>query len=303
MEISLRYVTRFHYQTPVWESQNALRACPRRDGFQRLSDYRLTVDPAAKVMSYWDRWGNQVDLFGVREPHDRLTVTADARVETDPRPEPPAVPVSALTNTAYREPMWSFLQPGPHTRWEQPITDAAEDAVAGVDDVAARVRAVAELVFGSIDYTPGATEIGVSVADVWENRRGVCQDYSHVTIAMLRSLGIGARYVSGYFYAADPAAGDDPAGEEITVQTHAWVSAAIPGWGWWDIDPTNGSPVGERHVVIGHGRDYDDLTPLRGVYFGETDHLLVAGVAMRTGPLAPNAPARLTELQQQQIQQ
>jgi transglutaminase-like putative cysteine protease len=102
---------------------------------------------------------------------------------------------------------------------------------------------------------------------------------------MLRSVGIASRYVSGYFYASDPTNVGSADTDEIVVATHAWVELAVPGWGWWAIDPTNASPVGERHVKIGHGRDYDDVTPLRGVYYGESDHHLAAEVTMSTGQI------------------
>jgi transglutaminase-like putative cysteine protease len=113
---------------------------------------------------------------------------------------------------------------------------------------------------------------------------GVCQDFAHLTVALLRAAGIAARYVSGYLYAADPSS-SAAAGEDgpMHVQTHAWVEAAVPGHGWWAIDPTNGAAVGERHVVIGRGRDYDDVAPMRGVYFGETEHRLTASVTMSSG--------------------
>jgi transglutaminase-like putative cysteine protease len=111
---------------------------------------------------------------------------------------------------------------------------------------------------------------------------GVCQDFAHLTIAMLHSVGIASRYVSGYFAASDPTNVGSADTDEIVVATHAWVELAVPGWGWWAIDPTNASPVGERHVKIGHGRVYDDVTPLRGVYYGESDHHLAAEVTMST---------------------
>jgi transglutaminase-like putative cysteine protease len=95
-------------------------------------------------------------------------------------------------------------------------------------------------------------------------------------------VGIAARYVSGYFYASDPTNAGASETDEIRVATHAWVEVAVPEWGWWAIDPTNASPVGERHVKIGHGRDYDDVTPLRGVYYGQSDHHLAAEVTMST---------------------
>ena len=98
--------------------------------------------------------------------------------------------------------------------------------------------------------------------------KGVCQDYAHLAVALCRSVGIPARYVSGYFFASSDATGADVDGDEVQVQTHAWFEAAIPGWGWLALDPTNAQQVGQRHIAIGHGRDYDDVPPVRGIYSG-----------------------------------
>ena len=133
---------------------------------------------------------------------------------------------------------------------------------------------------------------------------GVCQDFVHLGLAMFRVLGVPARYVSGYFYAVDGTDGDMPRRPEITVQTHAWLEVAIPGWGWWALDPTNHLVVGERHVKIGHGRDYDDVLPLRGVYYGTSEQHLFVEVGMSRGELSALAPlvvaARTQQAQQQQ---
>jgi transglutaminase-like putative cysteine protease len=181
---------------------------------------------------------------------------------------------------------------------------AAKEATATAGDVVHAVRSVEDLVHHAMSYRPGTTEIGVDVAEVWRTRAGVCQDFAHLTVAMLRSLGIGARYVSGYFFAADPTAADAEETGEVVVATHAWVEVAIPGGGWWAIDPTNAAEVGERHIKIGHGRDYDDVTPLRGVYYGDTGHVAVAEVTMSTTSIThqrlPGADdATFQEIQQQ----
>ncbi len=153
-------------------------------------------------------------------------------------------------------------------------------------DVVDIANSIQEYVRNRVEYRTGSTIIGIDLDRVWSEGYGVCQDFAHLTIAMLRSLGIASRYVSGYFYAADPTSTDTSEVDEIVVSTHAWVEVAVPGWGWWAIDPTNASPVGERHVKIGHGRDYDDVTPLRGVYYGESHHHLAAEVTMSTSRIA-----------------
>lgn len=304
MHIELRYVTRFVYSTAVWESHNALRACPRDGDGQKLLAYDLELDPAAAVFSYQDRWGTRVDTFGIREPHPELVVIAEARVETEARPEPVTAPLDALAGSDYHDMAWGFLHPTRHTGWGEHLAAAGRQAAAGSDDVVGAVRAVERTVYATMDYQPGATEVGVDIDLVWEIGAGVCQDFAHLTIAMLRASGIGARYVSGYFYASDPTQGEAVEEGEMVVATHAWVEAAIPGWGWWAIDPTNAGPVGERHVKIGHGRDYDDVAPLRGVYFGDTEHDLAAEVTMSTGAVthraAPTVEGRHEEIVQQQ---
>ena len=132
---------------------------------------------------------------------------------------------------------------------------------------------------------------------------GVCQDFVHLALSLYRSVGIPARYVSGYFYAVDVAGGGAPETEEIAVQTHAWVEVALPGWGWWALDPTNLQPAGERHVKIGHGRDYDDVLPLRGVYYGTSSHKLAVEVGMSRGLLTQPVRTAASELLAQHQQQ
>lgn len=283
MKISLRYVTHFRYAAPVWESHNSLRACPVDGDGQNLADYRLSVVPDVPVFTYTDNWGTRVDIFDVPQPHTELIVTAEASVDTSAPALPMSGPLAGTADMGYIEGNWLYLQPTRHTGWFEDIKSSAKAAMSASTDVVEIVNAVDKTVRDNIEYRSGATEIGFDPTRIWTEGVGVCQDFAHLTIAMLRSLGIAARYVSGYFYASDPTDSTSDDTEEIVVATHAWVEIAVPGWGWWAIDPTNGSPVGERHVKIGHGRDYDDVTPLRGVYYGESEHYLAAEVTMSAG--------------------
>jgi transglutaminase-like putative cysteine protease len=282
MEISVRYVTHFVYATPVWESHNSLRACPSEEQGQRLFEYDLRVTPEVPVFSYIDSWGTRVDIFDVPQPHDELVVTALSRVETSAPALPISGPFSGTADMGYIEQNWLYLQPTRHTTWGEDLASAAKEAMYGSTDVVEIGLAIQRRVRDQVVYQPGATVIGIDPDRVWSEGVGVCQDFAHLTVAMLRSVGIAARYVSGYFYASDPTDAGSSETDEITVATHAWAEVAVPGWGWWAIDPTNASPVGERHIKIGHGRDYDDVTPLRGVYYGESDHHLAAEVTMST---------------------
>jgi len=267
---------------PVWESHNSLRARPYDGQGQMLLDYRVDIDPSVPVYSYLDNWGTHVDTFDIPQAHSELVVTASARVATTAPPLPISGPLAATADMSYIEDGWRFLQGTRHTAWGEEIALAAKGALGASTDVVEIVDSIEHLVRDTIEYRSGSTEIGVDIDRLWREKVGVCQDFAHVTIAMLRSVGIASRYVSGYFYAADPTNSESADTDEVVVATHAWVEVAVPGWGWWAIDPTNASPVGERHVKIGHGRDYDDVTPLRGVYYGESQHLLAAEVTMST---------------------
>lgn len=278
MNISIDYETRFSYAEPVRESQNIVRACPTTEPGQSLVRYRLETDPTSRVLHHIDAWGTRNDTFGVREPHSALTIRARAQVTTGERPDPPAdlaVPIDDEYHTANGV----MIRPTRHTRWNDEMAEAARELADGAERPLEIALAVRDAVADRFDYRPGVTHVGIDVDAVWAAGAGVCQDFAHVSIALLRSLGLAARYVSGYLFAADPihpGAGSAP----IETQTHAWVEAALPGWGWWPIDPSNGGAVGERHVVIGRGRDYDDVCPIRGVYFGDDDQECEATVRM-----------------------
>ncbi|HKX76885.1 MAG TPA: transglutaminase family protein [Acidimicrobiia bacterium] len=296
MELQVRYQSHFTYPGPVRNSHNVLRACPADGNGQHLQSYHLDVKPSARVLTYVDAWGTRVDAFGVDEPHTELTVVAEAVALTEPRVQPDReVPLRELREPAFSETMWEFLQPTRHTRWSPHLADIAQSASEDWETLQEAVAGVEGLVRSRLEYRPGATEIGVDVNQVFEAGAGVCQDFVHLSLALLRAVGLPARYVSGYFYAE--AAGTAPTTDEIEVQTHAWVEVAVPGWGWWGVDPTNAQPAGERHLKIGHGRDYDDVLPLRGVYVGEVDHSLRAGVVLSVQPLSA------VRFQQAQIQQ
>jgi len=158
-----------------------------------------------------------------------------------------------------------------------------------------QLLAIHRSVNSQLAYVPGSTYVGVGVDEVFERSEGVCQDFAHLAIAMCRSVGIPARYVSGFLFTSDDATGsDDPgdiAGDVVEVQTHAWFEASVPGFGWVALDPTNGREVQLRHVAIGRGRDYDDVAPLKGVYAGVAGHELQTGVEIRrVGAPPPPAP-------------
>lgn len=310
MRIAIRYLTTFTYDGEVSESHNALRAKPTTDHRQQLVSYSVRIDPPAKVYSYTDYWGTQVDCFGINERHTRLTVAADSVVETAAVTPPPEVtPWPTDEGPGRGDPAAAeYLSPTQHVEWTDEVVRFAGEAVADARSFVAAVRAVHSAVGGHLRYVTGATEVGVSVEQVFSQREGVCQDYAHLALAAYRSLGIQSRYVSGYLYAADASSGERPEDEEVEVSTHAWVEVLVPGYGWWGLDPTNQQEVGEQHVKIGHGRDYEDVMPLRGVYHGEAESGgLAVGVKMSRSTLNPHTmqprPVYVRRSDEQQQQQ
>jgi len=267
----------------VRESQNELRAAPLSDVRQQLVSYRVTTTPASRVFSSTDYWGTRVDAFGVREPHTSLEVVAEAAVETRRTPLLTAAPrIDSVADPDFRERHHEYLQRTAHTDWGRGVAEeAARQAELAGPDLVGLVLALHRRVGATIAYVPGSTYVGVEVEDVLARRQGVCQDFAHLAVAMCRSLGIPARYVSGYLFTADDTTGADPEAEVVRVQTHAWFEAAVPGVGWVALDPTNAQEVGLRHVKIGHGRDYDDVPPLRGVFSGAAECELDVVVEIR----------------------
>ncbi|MEY2403883.1 MAG: hypothetical protein QOD38_1434 [Acidimicrobiaceae bacterium] len=297
MRFDIRYRTVFTYENLVRESQNELRACPANDDHQQLIAYRVSSAPSARMLSFADYWGTRVDAFGVRTPHLTLDVTAEASVETRLRPLVAVSPrADALSSPAFVEEHLEYRERSPHCAWGGGVVAAARYATElGGPTVVSQVLAIHRYTGNALVYEPGSTEVGIEVEDALAGGRGVCQDFAHLAVAMCRASSIPARYVSGYLFTTDDSTGVDDDAEVVHVQTHAWFEAAIPGFGWLALDPTNQQEVGLRHVKIGHGRDYDDVPPIRGVYAGPGAPEVEVSVEIRksTGavPGRPEPPA------------
>jgi transglutaminase-like putative cysteine protease len=303
VRLDIRYRCSFEYDALVRESQNELRACPTSDERQTLLGYRVSTYPASRVVSFTDYLGTRVDAFGVREPHIFLEVVADATVEMTPAP---LVTTTAsfdwLRDTSFVDEHHEYLERTAHADWDGTLAEEAfrQVELAGADVVSV-VLAIHRRVGSLLRYQPGASYVGMPLSDLISRGEGVCQDYAHMAIAMCRSVGIPSRYVSGYLFTQSDATGEDSDEDVVEVQTHAWFEAAVPRMGWMALDPTNRQEVGMRHVKIGHGRDYDDVQPLRGSYTGPPTANLDVSVEMRrlTGSIGPTHQQQLALAQQQ----
>lgn len=292
MRFDISYRATFHYPDMVRESQNELRACPISDDNQQLISHRVHTEPRARVIGFSDYWGTHIDAFGVSGAHRHLEVFAEASVETFPRPLVTIAPsLDALAAPDFLEEHVEYLERSPHCDWGDGVAAAGTrvGALAG-SDVVSHVLVIHRSVGAALRYTPGATKVGEDIEDVLSGGHGVCQDYAHLAVALCRTVGVPARYVSGYLFTVDDSSGAEGTEDIVNVQTHAWFEAAIPGFGWLALDPTNQQAVGVRHVKIGHGRDYDDVPPLRGVYNGSGKPELDVTVEIRRSAVSGSTP-------------
>jgi transglutaminase-like putative cysteine protease len=290
MHFAIRFLTEYHYDAPVSDNLNALRVRPATTSTQRCDEFTVRIDPEARVGRHSDYFGTEVLEFGIVRPHTRLSIDVRARVVTAEPPEPPDVDWAALGTDAYAEAAGEYLLPA----LDDSDSDTLDELVTAVrtDTPLATLRRLYELIPDRYEYRAGVTYVGSTVQEFLETGAGVCQDYVHLGLIMLRRNGIAARYVSGYLGAAPEDAGAD----SVEVETHAWLEALLPGAGgrgepvWVGADPTNRQLAGERHVKIGHGRQYADVPPVRGVYQGSAGAQLEASVHMTR--LDPQAGAR-----------
>jgi transglutaminase-like putative cysteine protease len=230
---------------------------------QTVLEHHIEVMPTASTYGYRDYWGTHVTAFELRVPHDRLTVTATSVVETIPADRGGSTCLSwaDLGRQTFRDRYAELLITSARTHPGLEAVDLAREVIAGLGPDQA-CRAVAEWLSQVLDYVPGATGVHTSASQAWEVRKGVCQDFAHVAVGILRNLGIPARYVSGYLLPRS----ESEAGESMRGQSHAWVEWWSGSWQGWD--PTNGRPAGPDHVLVARGRDYDDVPPLKGIYSG-----------------------------------
>ncbi|HEY4094441.1 MAG TPA: transglutaminase family protein [Baekduia sp.] len=280
MNYDIRYCTSYRYGGTVTDNLNALRVRPATTSSQRCDEFHVRLDPEARTTRHSDYFGTEVVEFGVARPHDHLTIDVRARVVTSPPAEPPEARWEDLEGITYAEAAGEFLLPA-----DDEPDDARLDALMETPrspTPLATVLRLTELIPHTFAYVPGVTYVGSTVTDLLDQGAGVCQDFVHLALVLLRRSGIAARYVSGYLFSAPEDGGSD----SVEVQTHAWLEALLPGTGgrgepiWVGADPTNRCLAGETHVKIGHGRRYSDVPPIKGVYRGATGAALDASVSM-----------------------
>jgi transglutaminase-like putative cysteine protease len=290
MHFQLRYLTEYGYDGEVTDNLNVLRVRPTNNRTQRVDDFVVRVDPETRLGRHEDYFGTEVIEFGISRPHDHLTIDVRARVTTSDPGAPPEAGWDAVATNAYAEAGGEFLLPDGDSSGAPRLDELAQQLRA--ETPLATLNRLTTLIPDTFEYRPGVTYVDSTVEDLLEVGAGVCQDFVHLGLLLLRRQGIAARYVSGYLWSPGEGGSED----SIEVDTHAWLEALLPspeGAGepvWWGADPTNRRLAGEAHVKIGHGRHYRDVPPIRGVYRGAAEARLDASVKMTR--LDPAASAR-----------
>ena len=272
--LAIEHRTGFEYEGEVVASYNEARITPCSAHGQLLFDHVVTTDPPAPVFASVDYWGTRVHSFDVHVPHQRLDVVGRSLVETAAaRPRPDPIDWDTLERPGTTDELCEYLAPSAMTSPDETIASLAASLRARTSPQA-MIDATVAWVRDNIRYERGVTSVETPATGVLATNRGVCQDFAHLTIALLRCAGIPARYVSGYLYPAD----DAPVGQTVAGESHAWVEA----WAgeWWPVDPTNGSGVGHHHARVASGRDYHDVAPLRGIVHGSPSKSLIVSVEL-----------------------
>ncbi len=288
MTYRVTHVTTYRYEEPASVCHNELRLTPRSGGRQRTRRAQLRVDPTPSVLApQVDFFGNQVHFVALQEPHRQLTVTAKSDVEVMPAEAPGATPPWEAVRARLRTDRdaevlaaYQFAFESPHVEIEPEVLAWAAESFPPGRPLVDAVLALTTRIHDGFAYDPDATSVATPVAEVLRERRGVCQDFAHLEIACLRALGLAARYVSGYILTTPPRGATRLVGADAS---HAWLSVWLGDAGWLDVDPTNDLVPSDQHVTVAWGRDYGDVSPLRGVVLGGGEHTMT--VAVDVSPL------------------
>lgn len=278
--------TRYIYSAPVRESVMELWLQPAELPKQRLVSFQIATLPRARMFRYRDWLGNMVYHFDVPQPHTELVIKSLATVSLDDDwSQPPSTNMldwDRLGLAEVREPWWDFLQPSHFARTTPQLLAFLEaHGLSRGPDPLTGLRYLNSVIADAFDYVPGYTAVDSPIDVALAARKGVCQDFAHIMIAVARHWGIPARYVSGYLVRRM----DDAQERSAPDASHAWAECFVPSIGWIGFDPTNHMLAGERHIVVAYGRDYADVPPTRGVLQGDAQTDLTVSVHVSRGRL------------------
>ncbi len=308
---SVEHETCYDYSAPVVHAHHLLHLSPRVTQWQKPVRQSIELLPMnGRVTPDMDRFGNAIQRVEIDRPHMQLRIIANSHLEVLPRAELNAA--ESLSWERVRDDLNYCSRPrtpreldaavfrteSPHVRIKNVFSEFAVDCFPRGKPLLQCAEALMTKLYSELTYAPGATTINTSLLAVLETRRGVCQDFSHLMIACLRSLGLSARYVSGYLRTVAPEGGKILTGADAS---HAWVSVFAPPFDWVDLDPTNGIRVNTDHLTLGWGRDFSDVSPVRGVIVGGGHHTVNVGVTVRPEPATVTAVHSVSDRRQPDV--
>ncbi len=285
MNYQVSHTTIYDYHEPVSVSQHLLRLRPRTSTAQNCQDYKVSIDPEpSTIQLQTDYFGNAVAFVAIEQPHTRLVIRSVSKVEKFriAVPDPFETPSWERVREFSRGAQIGDALEASEFLFDSPLVQAAEEFASYAALSFRKGRAIldavlhlTERIHEDFTFDQEATTVATPVNTVLKNRRGVCQDFAHLEIACLRSLGLPARYVSGYIETIPPPGRPKLTGSDAS---HAWVSFYCHGLGWIDVDPTNNLVMSNQHVTLGWGRDYTDVSPVRGIILGSGQHTVRVAV-------------------------
>ena len=279
MTYNILHRTLYEYAAPVTVSHHVARLEPRPTDLQACESFSLKIFPEPALRkARLDYFGNQLCFFSLQELHSRLEIITHSRVTVNGRKwsAPEASPAWENAMRLFRDPVspevvepYQFIFDSPQVRASLELADYARESFGRETPLLAGTRDLTRRIFEDFTFDAKATTVATPLEEVWEKRRGVCQDFAHLGIACLRSLGLPTRYVSGYLRTRPPEGQPRLVGADAS---HAWFSIFCPGSGWVDFDPTNNVQPSEEHVTVAYGRDFGDVSPVAGILTGGGKH-------------------------------
>ena len=279
MNYHITHRTLYEYAAPVSVSHHVARLEPRTSATQTCENFSLKIFPEPSLRkARMDYFGNQLCFFAIQEIHSRLEIVTSSRVTVQlrtPAANESTAPWESVADM-FRDPVspevvepYQFVFDSPHVRASPELADYARQSYSPGTPLLAGARDLTRRIHEDFKFDSRATTVATPLEEVWQKRRGVCQDFAHLGIACLRSLGLPARYVSGYLRTRPPAGKARLVGVDAS---HAWFRIFCPGTGWVDFDPTNNVQPAEEHIIVAHGRDYGDVSPVAGILTGGGSH-------------------------------
>jgi len=280
MLFRVTHTTDYRYGEPVAEAYLELRLTPLSREGQTIQEHRLTIEPASRTSGYRDYFGNEVAFLSLPYRHSRLTIRSEALVKTEFK----ALPEDSLELTTQEARqiltgslplVFDYLQPTDMVKIGREAVQWAKRYLAGQIVLRKGLENLNRAIYENFQYRKGATDFSTDVSTIWRDRIGVCQDFAHIMLSVLRTAGLPSRYVCGYIETGPPR-GDNGEGKRLvgSIATHAWVEVLLPGQRWVALDPTNNRWCGEQHIAVSFGRDASEAAPIRGTFKGSGDQIM-----------------------------